>query len=118
MATAICPKCNGASHIERFNHVAQGVCFECHGTGAVEVTAAVAQSLADSIKPGKDVILPGFGCANITRDDYGFTATLECGQVWFSIVEGQIKLDTVSNGLVRRKSQIRGALQSACKVAA
>ena len=42
-----CPKCNGARRIERYSGIAEGVCFECKGTGRVHGTAARAQ-LADA----------------------------------------------------------------------
>ncbi|OEE77856.1 hypothetical protein [Vibrio genomosp. F6] len=30
-----CNRCNGGKHFNRFNHIQEGVCFQCHGTGFV-----------------------------------------------------------------------------------
>ena len=31
-----CPKCSGRKHLEVFSHVANGICFQCNGSGTVE----------------------------------------------------------------------------------
>jgi RecJ-like exonuclease len=31
----ICPRCNGNGKIEKYNHVENGICFECSGSGRV-----------------------------------------------------------------------------------
>jgi len=30
-----CNRCNGTKRFNRFNHIQEGVCFQCHGTGFV-----------------------------------------------------------------------------------
>ena len=36
--TYVCPKCHGAGHFPRFNHVQNGVCFQCSGDRFVYYT--------------------------------------------------------------------------------
>lgn len=36
--TDTCPKCQGAGHIPGFEHVHNGVCFQCRGAGSIEYT--------------------------------------------------------------------------------
>lgn len=43
MPTNNCNKCKGSGVVEKYNHVADGICFKCHGSGSnnkVEIQAA------------------------------------------------------------------------------
>ena len=39
MKTVTCPKCDGNKHINGFEHIAQGVCFCCGGSGVIQLSA-------------------------------------------------------------------------------
>ena len=35
--TVECPKCIGNKKINAFNHIASGVCFQCNGSGTIQI---------------------------------------------------------------------------------
>ena len=48
MTTATCPKCDGHKHIRGFEHYANGVCFMCGGTGAIDTEATDAPTRTEN----------------------------------------------------------------------
>ena len=48
----ICPRCNGKGKIEKYNHVENGICFECSGSGRVteEEKNRIEKDIAKEIK--------------------------------------------------------------------
>ena len=56
--TEKCYKCGGKGHIEVFGHYAQGVCFQCNGSGTLTVNVTEARGdLPADIKKKADFIL-------------------------------------------------------------
>jgi hypothetical protein len=45
-----CPKCDGKGRIHAFGHYANGVCFECGGTGEIEITASTPAEVAQAAR--------------------------------------------------------------------
>lgn len=48
----ICPRCNGNGKIEKYNHVENGICFECSGSGRVtqEEKERIEKEIAKEVK--------------------------------------------------------------------
>lgn len=49
-----CPRCGGQGHIEKYNHVEAGICFECSGSGKVteEELQRIEKDIAKEVKKG------------------------------------------------------------------
>lgn len=47
-----CPRCNGIGRIEKYNHIENGICFECSGSGRVteEEKNRIEKDIAKEIK--------------------------------------------------------------------
>lgn len=48
--TVECPYCNGKGALEHLSHIANGICFQCHGTGTLVVEArSISKKVRDAL---------------------------------------------------------------------
>lgn len=75
IATAICPKCNGARKLPHYASIANGDCFACCATGRVAAGKASKSTRAPAADPCPATALLRLRCF--------YAAARECGPVWF-----------------------------------
>ena len=106
-----CGKCDGQGSIAAFEHINEGRCFACGGTGEIELSERDEQQYDDPSK----VVETSFGEASIWPFGKGFQAIMHDGSgcFWFEIANGRIVNLLASVGVLGQERQMIRDLQAA-----
>jgi hypothetical protein len=113
-----CGRCFGAKTIERFRNYANGVCFQCGGTGKESAgygkpSKGSLPSPKSSVVKEKEVELPTLGRVTIelhTNGDFALVQSTDIGPCisWFRLVDGREGRKVVSDGICEHHADIFG----------
>lgn len=110
-----CPKCNGGI-IKAFQHINNGWCYACGGTGLVDVRKEQVIT-QERVKTQKTVKINGETCGVSPFGDM-LRINGETGMVlidWKAAKEGKIEIVSIGNGWKKQEQEIRKQLQEQVK---
>tara|TARA_R100000655_G_scaffold86405_1_gene126429 strand:- start:453 stop:809 length:357 start_codon:yes stop_codon:yes gene_type:complete len=96
---ASCAKCAGTGHIMAFNHIHNGSCFQCNGTGQFKFPTQ--NDVRGAQRCDYKTIQTVVGKFTIHRFGDGFKANHVHGCVWFNVSNSQISNFEISDNLLR-----------------
>lgn len=110
-----CPKCNGTGKIEAYQHINNGWCYACGGTGLVNVNKKTGTQ--EPVKTQKTVKINNETCGVFPFGDM-LRITGQTGMVlidWELAKKGEINIIEVGDGWRREKESIKRQLQQQIK---